>query len=76
MRKHKTQIATSIDGVEENTPSHFKEIYEDLYNPVDDNDEMLKLKSEIDNSISYTHLTEVYKVTPKVLKEVASKLCD
>ena len=33
-----------MDGVKEDIPNHFKGIYENLYNSVDDMEEMIELK--------------------------------
>ena len=48
MRKTKPMIADTIDGVKNDIPNHFRTIYNDLYNSVDDNNEVLKIKLELE----------------------------
>ena len=47
LRQHVPDIATSVDGVKENISEHFKSIYSELYNSVDDLDDMIRLKQDI-----------------------------
>ena len=74
MRKHNTLVATSVDGVEGNISDHFKGIYNDLYNSVDDKAEMENLCAEVNEGIKFTELYEVNKVTPNVIKNAAASL--
>ena len=74
MRKTKQVIATSIDGVKENIPDHFKTIYSELYNSVDDAENMAKVKGEVECSVTNASLSDVKLVTPDIVKEAASKL--
>ena len=76
MRNFKPAVASSMDGKKENIANHFKEIYGDLYNSVEDMDNMFQLKNEIENRINFSQLTEVSKVTPDIVKEAASNLKD
>ena len=76
MRKHKPQVAASIDGINDDISDHFKEIYENLYNSVDDKREMEVIRDEVECCISSADLPEVDKVTPDILRKAASKLSD
>ena len=62
------------DGVTENVPDHFRDIYSNLYNSVDDVENMTKVSSEVEESISHVHINDVLKVTPSVVREAAGKL--
>ena len=74
MRKHNTLVATSVDGIEGNISDHFKGIYNDLYNSVDDKAEMENLCAEVNEGIKFTELYEVNKVTPNVIKNAVASL--
>ena len=76
IRNHKNVVASSMDGQKDDIAGHFKGIYSDLYNSVDDMDNLFELKVEIENKINFTQLFEVAKVTPDAVKEAASKLKD
>ena len=55
---------------------HFKGIYSDLYNSVDDQEELLNLCATVDDKVNVYHLHDVNKVTPDIVKEAASNLRD
>ena len=74
IRRHKPTVATSMDNVKENIPHHFKEIYENLYNSVNDKQEMIELKEYVESNINHAQLYEVNKVTPDVIKTADQKL--
>ena len=74
IRKTRQVVANSIDGVTEKIPDHFRTIYADLYNSVDDADNMAKLSREVEGRIGSFSLHDVNKVTPEVVKAAAKKL--
>ena len=74
IRKRPQVVANSIDGVTSNIPDHFKGIYSKLYNSVDDAESMARLTCEIDSKIDKFSLTDVEKVTPRIVKEAIAKL--
>ena len=76
MRGNNPQVASSIDGVDDNISEHFKGIYEKLYNSVDDKDEVELLRGEIDTQMNSSQLYEVNKVIPSVIKQATSNLSD
>ena len=69
MRKSKATTANKIDEKNENIEEHFASIYKNLYNSVNDYDNLVEVAKVIDSKISYTSLTEVQKVTPNLIKE-------
>ena len=71
MRNTRQVVATSMDGVNVNIPEHFKGIYSNLYNSVDDAENMVKVSAEVCERISGAELREVNKVTPEIVKKAA-----
>ena len=53
-----------MDGVKDDIPGHFKSIYSDLYNSVDDKAELEEFAKTIEDEVNVTHLTDVNRVTP------------
>ena len=76
LRKSSPVVASSMDGKNEKVEEHFKEIYEDLYNSVDDKLEILNLLDNVNEGINYTHTHDVGRVTPEIIKEAAKHLKD
>ena len=74
MRRCKQVTATSMDGVTKDIPGHFKSVYEDLYNTHDDITQVADIEAEINNKINSSHLVDVEKVTPELIKEAACHL--
>ena len=52
MRKVKQLMANSVDGVKENIPNHFKDIYSQLYNSVDDAENMARVSNEVESKVN------------------------
>ena len=76
LRSCKPVTATSMDGIKKDIPGHFKNIYTELYNSVDDKDKLNDLASDIEDEINFTHISHVNRVTPEVVKEAAKHLKD
>ena len=74
MRRTKTTCADTIDGVSEDVPGHFRSIYEDLYNCVEDSDEVRKISEDVEAVISEKCLEDVKKVTKEEVKKAATAL--
>ena len=49
-RKCISSSVTSIDNVTEDIPSHFAKLYENLYNSVDDDEDLRKLEQKISSN--------------------------
>ena len=73
-RKTKPKVANSIDGVTENIPEHFKDIYSDLFNSVDDANNMTKVSEAIARKVESKDIDDIQKVTPDIDKKAAAKL--
>ena len=76
LRSCRNVTATSMDGVKEDIPGHFKSIYSKLYNSADDKEELTDLMKTIDEKVNFTHLNDVNKVTTEVVKEAVNHLKD
>ena len=63
-----------MDGVTKDIPGHFRSVYEDLYNTHDDITQVADIEAEVYNKINSSHLVDVEKVTPELIKEAASHL--
>ena len=74
LRKAPPSIATSIDGVTEDVPDHFGNIYSTLYNSADDATELNLVYERVESTVNSSHLDSVLKITPELLKEAAGKL--
>ena len=74
LRSTKQLVATSIDGVKENIPNHFKEIYSKLYNSEDDAENMPAVSTEVEAKVDGLSLTDVEKVTPEIIRAAIGKL--
>ena len=65
-----------MDGEKQKVEDHFKHIYDNLYNSVDDKENMTELFENVNNDTNYTHLHDVQKVTPDIVKEATKHLKD
>ena len=55
MRKHAQAASTTIDGVNQDIPGHFKGIDSKLYNSHSDQTEIEALEDDLENRINITH---------------------
>ena len=76
MRNCHPPVAASMDGKKNNIANHFKDIYSELYNSVDDMENLFELKNDLENRINFSQLSEVSKVTPDIVKQAAGNLKD
>ena len=74
MRKNTPCFANTIDGNRDNIPQYFANKYEKLYNSVNDEEEMQRIKKEIHQRIGHSDIMEVMRITPGIVKEASDKL--
>ena len=74
LRQSTPVVANSIDGVSANVPDHFGSIYSHLYNSAEDSDKLREVHERVEAMVNPSHAERVSKITPKLLKEAASKL--
>ena len=76
MRKSKPVIASSMDGRKVNIQEHFKDIYGNLYNSIEDKKNIEDILEETNSGINFSHIYDVEKVTPDIIKEAVKHLKD
>ena len=74
MRNTKQAVATSIDGVTEDIPDHFRNIYSKLYNSAEDTENMARVSNTVEDKVNDISLEDVLLVTPRVVKTAIGKL--
>jgi hypothetical protein len=74
LRKCKPTIATSMDGEKDDIPGHFKNIFKDIYNSANDQDELNEVMVEVENKINEASLADVDLVTPEIVEEATKHL--
>ena len=73
IRYNKQSFPNNIDGKDENIPQYFANKYENLYNSVDDSNDLLIVEESISQRINNTDICEVLKITPTLVKEASKK---
>ena len=63
-----------MDGVDNNIPNHFKNIYCELYNSVADGKEVENISKEVEKKIGVQSLDDANKVTKEEVKKAAAAL--
>ena len=74
LRKCSPTVATTIDGMHEDIPNHFANIYEDFYNSVSDEKEVQDFQLALKKRINQSSMRDVLKVTPSLIAEAVSHL--
>ena len=74
MRRTKPVCADQIDGVTKDLLGHFRSIYEELYNSVEDAHEVETISKEVASEISDKSLEDVNKVTIEEVKKATPAL--
>jgi hypothetical protein len=59
MRKTKPNYSDRMDGEFDNIPDHFKNIYDKLYNCVNDAEEVAVISNKIENSVQAENIKDV-----------------
>ena len=67
-------VSTSMDGVQQNIQEHFKDIYSKLYNSHNDADAIIDIEREVQSRVNQSHVKDVEKVTPDLVKEAVKHL--
>ena len=67
-------VSTSMDGVQQNIQEHFKDIYSKLYNSHNDADAIIDIEREVKSRVNQSHVKDVEKVTPDLVKEAVKHL--
>ena len=76
MRKIPPTVSSMIDGVTVNIETHFANVYDELYNSIDDNENLTTVLRHLNTKIDSKSMIEVEKITPALIKEAINKLKD
>ena len=73
-KKEFTSLPESVEGADtpEEIADKFKEVYEALYNSADTSEAIGLIKDKLEHMIDGTSLDEVKKITPEIVKKVAT----
>ena len=74
MRRTNPICADIIDGVKDDIPGHFKSIYSEQHNCMDDGHEVSKISKEIEEKLMVNCLDDVKKVTGSEVKKATANL--
>ena len=74
IRRMKPKQADTIDGVKEDILNHYKDIYSNLYNSVEDGPEVEEICDKIEGLIKPEHIEDVERVTMEEVKKAAAQL--
>ena len=75
LRKHSPAIPASMVGEQgDKIPQHFQNIYKELYNSNKEDDEIRELEDNIKEQVNQSHLKDVEKVTPEIVREAVKHL--
>ena len=66
--------AKTIDGINDNITGHFANVYERIYNSIDDKEEMAKIYSRVNNSLDSNSLKDVDLITAEKIREATLNL--
>ena len=76
IEKIRMVVATAMDGKKNHVEEHFKDIYEGLCKSLHDKEKIEDLLNKVNEGINNTHVHDVKKVTPDVVKEATKHLKD
>ena len=74
LRKTAPTVSSMIDGVTNNIETHFANVYEKLYNSIDDKENLTTVLQHLNTKIDCESVTKVEQITPILVKEAISKL--
>ena len=67
-------VPTTIDGTKDNITGHFANVYERIYNSIDDKEEMAKIYSRLNNSLDSNSLKDVDLIATEKIREATLNL--
>ena len=74
LRKVDDTVPTTIDGTKDNITGHFANVYERIYNSIDDKEEMAKIYSRVNNSLDSNSYKDVDLITTEKIKAATLNL--
>ena len=73
-RKAAPSVSSMIDGVHTNIESHFASTYKELYNSLDDKNELRKVKQSLNDRVTSSSIDDLRPVTPSIVEEAIKHL--
>ena len=74
IRKTSTSCSMTINGVESDVEGHFADIYAELYNSVDDQQELKEIEERLNTKIDLSSIYEIDRVTPTVVSDAIGRI--
>ena len=74
LRNKDPDRTTVIDGKDANISNHFADIYNNLYNSTDDQEDVEELLGRINEIIDSKSIEDVHKITPDVVEKAVSQI--
>ena len=74
LHKIKDMVSITIDGTKDNITGPFANVYERIYNSIDDEEEMAKIYLRVNKSLDSTSLEDVNLITTDKIREATSNL--
>ena len=74
LRKTAPTVSSMIYGVTNNLEIHFANVYEKLYNSIDDKENLMTVLKHLNTKIDCESVTKVEQITPILVKEAIRKL--
>ena len=71
---HAPTVSSMIDGVRSNIESHFGNVYMDLYNSVNNREELISVTQHLNKMINSSSINDVEKITPTLVGEAISRI--
>ena len=74
LRKVNDIVPTTIDGTKDNITGHFADVYERIYNSIDDKVEVAKIYFPVNKSLDSTSIKDVDLITTGKIREATLNL--
>ena len=74
MRRNKSTYPNAIDGKTDKIPAQFACKYNNLYNSINDENDLRTIKDVVCRKLVTADISEIEKVTPNLLREASKKL--
>ena len=69
LRKSKPMIATNMDGEKDDIPGHFQNIFKEIHNSANDQEELNEVMIEVESKINEASLVDVDLVTAEIVEQ-------
>ena len=73
-RRAAPTVSTMIDGMTSDVETHFAKTYRKLYNSVNDQDNIMKVKQFLEKKVNPSSIADVERITPSIVEEAIRHL--